>query len=236
MEKIFASFTIITFILFAVATARISLNQPATNLPAVQSSNDESKTMKSLPGPTTTEDSNIVLPSEKPESNSDKSGHTPEGNKKDQIFKVDLTPRSEYARFHAINRRFFDEHRTPLHSGHRRPNQRTVNPFAVPRSEISHRMEAALFGETGKVNSQNFHRKAPLNRLRYRHDSGHRHHRHQYRHHLQHGNNDVSVQKHAFTREKLKSSMRQHKEKKSRREHEASFMKGIRKFLKHTFD
>ncbi|CAH1453598.1 unnamed protein product [Lactuca virosa] len=238
MEKSFASFTIITFVLFAVSAARISLNPPATNLPALQcSGNDESKTMKALPRPATTEDSNIILPSDTPKSNSDETGKTSETNKA-RMHKVDLTPRSDFARFHAINRHFFDQSRIPLHSAHhRRPNRHSVNPF--PRPEISRGKEAVLFGEseTSKVDAENFHRKGPLKRMNSKHDYGHRRQRHRYHHNLHRYNNGVSP-KHMFSREKVKSLVRQHKEKKSRREHEAEagFMKGIRKFLKHAFD
>ncbi|KAI3505289.1 hypothetical protein L1887_27338 [Cichorium endivia] len=235
MEKSFASFTIITFLFFAVSTARISLNPPATNLPAVQSSDVESKSMKSLPGPDTTEDTNIILPSETPKSSSDETRQMPESNK-DRMFKVDLTPRSDFARFHAINRHFVNQPRIPVRSVNRRPNRHSVNPFVVPRSEFLHENKVVLFGETSNVDAENSHRQPQWKRLRSKHDYGHRHHRHQYRHHLHHDNKDVSMPKHVFGREKPKSLARQHKEKKSQREHEASFMKGIRKFLKHTFD
>ncbi|KAI3691845.1 hypothetical protein L6452_31647 [Arctium lappa] len=235
----FAVFTL--FLLFAGSTAaRFSVDPPATaDLPLVHTTDDASNAViNSLPEtqPSVTgDDSNIVLPTEIPRSESDVTDRELE-TEKARLFRVDLTPRSDFARFHAINRHFFDEPRVPvqIRSDHRRPHRHFVNPFAMPRSEISHGEEVILSVETGNVEPESFHRRAPLKRMKVKHDYGHRHHRHHHHHlHLHHGNNDG---KHVFDREKVKSTVRvQHKEKKSE-QHEAGFMKRIRKFLKHTFD
>lgn len=240
MDHNFAAFTVFTFLLFAGSTAaRISFDPSATaDLPVVQTINDASntniKSLKETQPAAATGDSNIVLPTEILKSESDVTDHELE-TEKTRMFRVDLTPRSDFARFHAINRHFFDEPRVPLRSVHRRPYRQFINPFAIPRSEISHGDEVILSVETGNVDAKAFHRRVPSKRMKVKHDYGHRHHSHHHHHlHLHHANNDGSVPKHVFDREKVKSMVRQHEEEK--REHEAGFMKRIRKFLKHTFD
>ncbi|KAI3809096.1 hypothetical protein L1987_25064 [Smallanthus sonchifolius] len=224
MERNFAALTIFT-LLFAVSTARISLDPRPADLPLLHRNCE----VKSLPESAAGDSKLVVLPTETTRSRSDRAD-TVDKSDKDRMFRVDLTPRSDYARFHAINRRFFDERRVPL-----RPYRHSQNPFVIPRSEISHRNEVILTGESGKFDAQNIHRHGASTRLKFKHDYGHQH-RHQHRHsHSHHNNKDFSISKHKFAREKAKSLIHQHKEKS--REHEAtSFMKSIRKFLKHTFD
>lgn len=217
MEKNFAVVTIFA-LLFTVSTARISLHSSPADFPVIQNCND----IKFQPESEQSEESNsnIVLP---------KSQSQPT----DHNLKVDLTPRSDYARFHAINRHFFDESRTPLRSVHRRPFRHFQNPFMIPRSEISDDIHAF---ETKKL-----HRGTPIKRLKSRYDYTHRHHRHQHHrlHHHENNNNnnneDVSNSKHKIEHEKVKNFVHQHNEKKREREG-GNFVTSIRKFLKHSFE
>ncbi|KAI3756379.1 hypothetical protein L1987_56199 [Smallanthus sonchifolius] len=226
MERNFAAVTIFT-LLFAVSAARISLDQRPADLPLLH----RNCQVKSLPESATGDSNLVVLPTETTRSRSDRADPV-EKSEKEQMFKVDLTPRSDYARFHAINRRFFDERRVPL-----RPYRHSQNPFVIPRSEISHRNDVILTGESGKFDGQNIHRHGASSRLKFKHDHGHQH-RHQHHHshsHSHRNSNDVSVPKHKFARERAKNLMHQHKEK-TRQNEASSFMKSIRQFLKHTFD
>ncbi|KAD4178409.1 hypothetical protein R6Q59_022003 [Mikania micrantha] len=227
MDRNFAAGTIFT-LLFAVSAARISLDPTPTDLPLVQTNCH----VKSLPEYTTVDSTNlVVLPTETTKSASDAADQVQKSDV-DRMFRVDLTPRSDYARFHAINRRF-NEHRVPIRFDHPHPYRHLKNPFVIPRSEISHRNEVIVTSENGNFVARNLHRHGPSSRLKFKHDYGH-HHSHQH-HHMHHKSKDVSMLKHKFDRENVKSSIHQHKDKTM--VHEASsFMKSIRKFLKHTFD
>ncbi|KAI3828786.1 hypothetical protein L1987_02896 [Smallanthus sonchifolius] len=207
MDRNFAAVAIFT-LLFAVSTARISLDLTPTDL-QVERSNDRIRPDCKV------EDSNLaVVPTDTKKSRSDET---------DRMIRVDLTPRSDFARFHAINHRFFDEPRVPLRSVHGRPHRRFQNLFVIPRSKISHGNDVVLSDEIGDVDAENLNRRDSWKRLRFNQDYGR--HRHQQRHQMYRDENDVSMPKRKFVGEKVKT-----------REREADFMKGIRKFLTHSFD
>ncbi|PWA60983.1 hypothetical protein CTI12_AA378250 [Artemisia annua] len=129
MDANFAAITIFT-LLFAVSTARISLDQSSADTRTTNVEKSSTLVSKS-------ESSIIALPTEKKNMVSERT-RTRHVNRKDNI--IDLTPRSDYARFHAINRHFSDQqqHRMSHRFGKSRPYRHFLNPFVVPRSEISH--------------------------------------------------------------------------------------------------
>ncbi|KAL4592760.1 hypothetical protein LXL04_005764 [Taraxacum kok-saghyz] len=268
-------FTFFTLFLFtSISAGRLPANPPATNPPR-----------ESLPsaGP------HILLPGEKPKSDSDKSTAThplPVPEK-----------RTNFSRFHPINRHF---HGKPLRGvkpigGHRRPYRKSVTQNVIPRIEVADRKE------TGDLNPETFRREVPSKPIPYRKsvtqnriprievadrkesddlnpetfrrpfrksvseyrvprnrievadrkengDSNPESFRGEVpsewlkmkqrygspRHRNQPCNNNVIKTTTVFDREKLKSLMREYKQKKS--EEETGFMKNIRKFLKHSFD
>ncbi|MFS7923751.1 hypothetical protein Hanom_Chr03g00264431 [Helianthus anomalus] len=70
--------------------------------------------------------------------------------------------------------------------------------------------------------------------MKFKHDYGHHHQQqhqhHRQHHHIRHNTEDVSMPKRKFVAQKVKSLVQE------KREHEVSFMKSIRKFLKQTFE
>ncbi|KAI3703471.1 hypothetical protein L1987_73566 [Smallanthus sonchifolius] len=207
MDRNFAAVAIFT-LLFAVSTARISLDLTPTDLQVERSNVRIQPDCK-------VEDSDLaVVPTGTKKSRSDEA---------DRTIRVDLTPRSDFARFHAINRRFFDEPRVHLRSVHGRPHRRFQNPFVIPLSKISHGNEVVLTDEIGDVDAENLYRRDSWKRLRFNHDYGR--HRYQQRHRMYRDENDVSMLTRKFVGEKVQT-----------RERKADFMKGIRKFQKHSFD
>ncbi|KAK1419149.1 hypothetical protein QVD17_28308 [Tagetes erecta] len=108
MEANFAAITIFT-LLFAVSTARIS------DLQALHTIKNNK-----------VQDSNLAFV---PTDTNKKSKSTHDQTEK--VNNVDLTPRPDLAKIHAINRRFFNEPRLPL--AHR-PYK---IPILIPRSKIS---------------------------------------------------------------------------------------------------
>ncbi|KAJ0482672.1 hypothetical protein HanRHA438_Chr13g0614891 [Helianthus annuus] len=217
MDTNFAAVTIFT-LLFAVCTARISLDpQPHCKV----------------------QESNLgFVPNDTNKPGSDDPENLLESGK-DRTVSDDLTPRSEYARFQAINRRFFDESRVPVHPVHSRPHRHFQHPIIMPRSKMSHENGVTLTRE----NVEKFHREASSNRLKFAHEH---HHRHQHNHH-HHNHGDNPMTKHKFVREKVgrqhqpypvnPTNIKPYQHKVEMREQNgAGFMKSIRKFLKHTFD
>ncbi|CAI9289000.1 unnamed protein product [Lactuca saligna] len=222
MDDKIAAFTIFTLFFFTVSAARFPVAPPATNHSAVEHASKLANTScESL----ASADSNIRLPGEKAKSDSDEStakNPLPEPEK----TTTDLTQGTNFSRFHPINRHFLGK--PPMGpkqiDKHRRPYRKSVTQNRIPRNdEITSRKSDNSIPES-------FPGEVPLNMLKMKHHYGSRRHHNQPRN----NNDNVIKTKIVFDREKLKSLMRQHRQKKV--DDETGFMKNIRKFLKHTFD
>nr|GEW66826.1 hypothetical protein [Tanacetum cinerariifolium] len=216
MDANFAAVTVFT-LLFAVSTARISLDHSPTT---------DTRTTNVEKSSTLSESSIIALPTENKNMVSERTRHV---TRKDND--IDLNhPRSDYARFHAINRHFSDQqHRMSSHRfGKSRPYRHFLNPFVVPRSEVSH------------IDVEKYQHEVPAKRIKAKHENKHHHHHHhQYHHHHIHRddtNNNVIVRKHRFDHENHEKSNLVHRQEEIKAQRELGFMRSIRKFLKHTFD
>ncbi|KAI3707104.1 hypothetical protein L6452_25323 [Arctium lappa] len=214
MDNKITAFTFFTFLLFIVSAARLAVDPaPLTTTPSAVQSEDASKTSQQSAA-----DSNIFLPGEKPKSDLDANNHLPEPEKTTN----DLTSHANFSRFHPINRHF--RGKVPPQGPKPIGKQRRANcrhSHKIPRTEISERMDNIKpKASRGEIQS---------NWFKIQHQYGLRRH-----HNNNHRDENVINTKQVFDREKLKSSVRQQKQKK--REEEAGFMKSIRKFLKHTFD
>lgn len=186
MEGNFAAITIFT-LLFAVSTARIS------DLQALH-------TIKN----SKVQDSNLAFEPTDPT----KKSTSDQAEKVQETVNVDLTPRPDLAKIHAINRRFFsDQPRVPLSH---RPYQ---IPILVPRSKILDRRDDVLTDVERRDSSK-------CMRDYRRRSRG-----------IRGDVDEVSLAENKLAEEKVVDE-----NKMKRREREAGFMKSIRKFLKHTFD
>lgn len=215
MENKIAAFTFFTFLLFIVSAARLAVDPPLTTTSAV-GSEDVSKTSHQ-----STTGSNILLPGEKPTSDPDETtdnNHLPEPERT-----------TNFSRFHPINRHFHGKvpPRVPKQIGKQRRPCRHSHKI-IPKT--SDKTEDVASHRTDNYNPKASRGEIQSEWLKIKHPYGPR------RHHNNHRNNNDKVinTKQVIDREKLKSSIRQEKQKK--REEEAGFMKSIRKFLKHTFD
>lgn len=229
MENKIAAFTFFTFLLFIVSAARLAA--PSTNPSAVQNE-DVSKLAKTSHQSAAAADSNILLPGEKAKSDLDETtanNHLSEPEKTTN----DLTPHANFSRFHPINRHFHGKvppRGTKQVGKPRRTCRHPMPSQKIPRTETSDKNDAAASDRTDNLKPKASRGEIQSNWLKVKHQYGLR------RHHNNHRDNNGNVinTKQVFDREKLKSSVRQQKQKK--REEEAGFMKSIRKFLKHTFD
>ncbi|KAI7743291.1 hypothetical protein M8C21_001960 [Ambrosia artemisiifolia] len=231
--------TLITFftlllILYTVSAARpTKLDQPITNPTAVRT-DDASKLPKiSHKYVASTGRSKIVLPGENV--TLDKPTN-------------DLKPRTNFSRFHPINRHFqVGPHRQSKPSrAHRRPclkHKQYKIPFT--KMEASKKKDEVVVESTDvpKLNNENpvrpktFRGEVPANWLKVKHHYGSRQQHNNQNHDNQANKKEESVKKmkNVFDQEKMKSLRHQQQLKKSE-DHKAGLMKDIRKFLKHTFD
>ncbi|KAD6453575.1 hypothetical protein E3N88_08280 [Mikania micrantha] len=146
MDTNFAAITIFT-LLFAVTTARISFDPTPTNLHVAHT--DFHRQPKCV-----VQDSDLQFVhslTRKPGSDETLKSD------KDRGVKIDLTPRSDLARFHAINRYFSEnEPRVPIRSVHTRPNLYFQSSFVKPESKVTHGNDATTTGKNKSTRSQ-FH-------------------------------------------------------------------------------
>ncbi|KAI3727714.1 hypothetical protein L6452_16332 [Arctium lappa] len=225
MEKKIAVFTVFTFLLFAVSTARIFDD-------GVSKSSPESVAVAVA-------DSDIVLSNEKPKPEFDEtagSDRLPEIEKTQtlDVSAIDPTQRLNFARLHPIKRHFFDKTaQIPLRFVRRHPCRKFGKTFMIPRSKASYGNDMILSGETYSFDPKTLgdDHQVPTKWLEFKHNYGHHHHHHHDHHH----DKDEEFEKYMLDQEKMLHSSRHHKEK---RENNGrfDFMKRIRKFLKHTFD
>ena len=222
MEKKISVFTIFTFLLFAVSTARIVFDPDVVVTHGVSKSSPESVAVAD----------STVLSNEKPKSDPDETttkDRLPEYEKTQtfDVSTIDPTPRLNFARLRPINRHFFDRTtRIPLRFVRRHPCRKFET--MIPRTKISYGNDVILSGKTYTLDTKSLGDQVPTKWLEFKNNYGRRHH------HDNHLDRDEEfVPKYKFDREKMLHSSRHHKEK---RENDGGFMKRIRKFLKHTFD
>ncbi|KAI3713540.1 hypothetical protein L1987_72118 [Smallanthus sonchifolius] len=208
MEKRIAAFTIFTFLLFTVSTARIALES------------------------VTGADSDVVIPTNKPESKLDETtanDRSPE-SEPTQIFDVstiDPTPRLIFSRPHPIQRRSFDRAtRIPLRFVKRHPCRKFKKAFMIPTTR-SYGNDMISSDKTVSVDLETIGDPIPTKWLEFKHKYGHRHR------HYHHDKDEKFEMKYEFDGEKLNRISGHHKEKK--RGLKGGFMRRVRKFLKHTF-
>ncbi|KVH95342.1 hypothetical protein Ccrd_002591 [Cynara cardunculus var. scolymus] len=227
MEKKIGVFTIFTFLLFAVSTARI-FDQVIVLTDGVSKSSPESVAVA---------DSDIVLPNEKPKSEFDETTANDrlQEIEKTQTLSIDPTQRLNFARLHPIKRHVFDKTtRIPLRFVRRHPCRKFEKTFMIPRTERSYGDDMISSDKAYNFDPKTLGDQVPTKWLEFKHNYGHHHNHHN--HHDHHNDKEEEfVPKYMFDREKMLHSSRHHKEK---RENNGgfNFMKRIRKFLKHTFD
>ncbi|KAK9053025.1 hypothetical protein SSX86_029655 [Deinandra increscens subsp. villosa] len=208
MEKRIATFTIFTFLLFAVSTARIALDQI------------------DLPG------SDVVIPAHKPEpevvDKTTANDRLPESENTQtfEVSTIDPAPRMIFSRPHLIQRHSFDgTTRNPLRSVRRHPCRKFKKSFMIPIKR-SYGNDMISSDRTVTVDLETIGDQIPTKWLEFKHEYGHRHH------HYHHDKDEKFEIKYESDSDKFSSH--HHKEKK--REHKGGFMRRVRKFLKHTFD
>ncbi|KAI3823686.1 hypothetical protein L1987_05126 [Smallanthus sonchifolius] len=171
----------------------------------------------------------------------------------EKTTKNDLTPRTNFSRFHPINRHFqVRPHRgakTTI-STHRAPCLKH-SQYMIPHTEVSNKKEEVRVAaeRTDNSRSKTFRGEVPEKWLkvkhhyssRRQHNNNHNHNNRNHNHNHNHNNlrdkNEESVMKNKnmFDREKMKSLINR-RQKQKRNDDKSGLMKNIRKFLKHTFD
>ncbi|KAL8201020.1 hypothetical protein R6Q57_012359 [Mikania cordata] len=179
MEKIIAAFTIFTFLLFAISTASIALDQ--IDLP-------RSDVYKSLTESATVADSKVVIPADKPESELDKTTANdllPESVQTQtfDIGAIDPTPRLIFSRSIPIQRHFDRTTRIPLRFVRRNPCQKFKKTFMIP-TKMSYGNDMILSDKTTSVDLETLGDQVPTKWLEFKHKYGHRHH------HYHHGDDE----------------------------------------------
>ncbi|KAK1438504.1 hypothetical protein QVD17_04313 [Tagetes erecta] len=157
MAKTIFTFTILTFLLFAVTTARIAIDPVA------------------LPG------SDAVIPDEKPTSELDPTtanDRSPE-SEKTQTFvvkSIESTPRLIFSRSRSIHRHSFDKTtRFPLRFVRRNPCRKFKNTFMIP-TKMSYGNDMMLSDKTVNVDLETLSDPIPTKWLEFKHKYGHHHH------------------------------------------------------------